>query len=180
MEKEIELLEETPTSNIEKIATTTIKKVGIPLAIIIEIAFLSLAIVSYKLNQDLEKLSEEVARSEDVLSQMGETRETLTKTQQKLRTIASAKELFCYPCAIRKIEELTTSLSRMEDVLITDGEVQLSAEAPPGPNFAYFISGLLEEESIKEVVLTSGRLNKEGVFTFTINLVFIRDVLENE
>jgi hypothetical protein len=180
MEKEIELLEEAPPSKIRKIATTTTRKVGIPLAIIIQIIFLVLAYLSYQLNQDLRELSEEVAEYERTLSQMEDTKEVLGKTQDKLEVIADVKEGFCYPCAIKKLEELAAPLSKIDDASIEEEKIVLSAEAPPGPYFAQFVSTLIEEEVIKEAVLTAGRLCQKGFFSFTIELTLDESVLTKD
>lgn len=176
MEKKgIELLEKAPPSKLREAVASAAKAVGIPIAIGIQAIFLTFFGLYFKLNQDLTVLSASVAEKEKVLAQAGELEVLLRKTQSKLDTIATVKEAFCYPCALKILEETTPALITFTTASLEGEKFSLAAETFHGPSFALFVANLLEEEAIKEVAITSGSLSGEGRFNFTLELLFSKE-----
>ncbi|PIS12540.1 hypothetical protein COT70_00305 [candidate division WWE3 bacterium CG09_land_8_20_14_0_10_47_33] len=182
MEKKgIELLEKAPPSKLKQTIVATTKKVGLPLAIAIQLIFLTLLGFYFKLNWDLNALSASIDEKETVLEQGKELETLFRRTQNKLETIAAVKEDFCYPCALKILGKITPALVNFNTVIIEGEKLSIVAETFHGPSLALFVANLLEEKAIKEVVITSGSLSEDGRFNFTMELWFNKaEVTQND
>lgn len=176
MEKKgIELLKKAPPSKLKKAAATITKVVGIPLIIGIQIIFLALIGFYFKLNRDLTALSASVAEKEAALTQAEELETLLRATQNKLKVIATVKEALCYPCVLETLEEITPALISFTTASLEEEKFSFAAETFHGPSFALFVANLLGEEAVKEAAITSGSLGEEGRFSFTMELLFSKE-----
>ncbi len=182
--KGIELISETPPTISEKAISVSMRYLGIPLIIGIQLVFLFLLGFHFKLNQDLVSLAAAVAEKEATLAQGQELEKDFRNTQAKLETITTVKEGLCYACVIQVLEKLTPPLVTITAAELTpsqtgaNGEFALAAETYHSPSLILFVANLLDEEAITKATFLSGNLGDNGRFTFTMELLFDQELVE--
>ncbi len=174
----IELLPKTPPSGRSRIIEFWGKTIGIPLIIVLQLLSLGMFAFRAKLETDLRNLYPSIEDKEEVVAQSLEFEEVFLDTQQRLNLIAKSKLELCYSCAIKKLEALAPSEVTLTQIKISGTAVEISAKTPKGISFAAFIANILEEDAIKEALLTSGNLNQDGEFLFALNLTLDKTKLQ--
>jgi len=179
----IELLPEVPPAVSEKVLAGLIKA-AVPIAVGVQLLFLLLLGLNLKLDQDLTTLAASVAEKEMALADGEELEDDFRSTQAKLETIAAVKDELCYSCVIQALEEITPPLVTVTTADLTadwshggNGRIALAAKTSHGQSFILFVTNLLNEEAIKEAAITSGNLNKEGYFIFSMELLFDKSLV---
>lgn len=171
MEKRgVELLPKIKPAGWEKTLTLWAEKGAIPFIATIQILFLLLLVLQLPLRFSLTTLSASVKEHETLLEYKGEAETLYRTTQIKLAKIAEVHETLCHSCALRKVEALVPTGISITSLTIEGEKFTLSAETYHGPLFASFLSKIIEEEAVKTAAITSGSLNEEGLFTFTLEL----------
>lgn len=173
----IELLSTSTPTGRGKVISFWARTAGIPLIIFLQLTFLTIFAFRVKLETDLKNLSMSLAEKEKVVAGGSSFEETFRNTQLKLDKIEQVRQELCYSCAIQKLDQI-----RPSEVVITnrhlEGErLEVTAETPQGTSFAAFVVNIFKERGIREAVLTSGVLNPDGNFAFTMELVLDKKAL---
>lgn len=168
--QEIELLPSPTATGRSELISFWARAAGIPLIIILQLAFLGIFAFRMKLGMDLQKLSGSIAEKEQVLAEASDFEQTFLKTQRKLEQIAEIQAELCVSCAIETLNKIKPAAVVLTTTNLEGEKLQLVAETPQGLTFATFVANILKEEGIREALITSGSLNREGDFVFTIEL----------
>lgn len=166
----VELLPKIKPTEWEKTLTFWAERGAISFIAVIQILFLLLLVLQLPLRLSLATLSASVKEHETLLDYASETETLYRTTQTKLAKIVEVRETLCHSCALKKVEALIPTGVSITSFTIEGEKFTLSAETYLGPLFASFLSKIIEEEAIKEAAITSGSLDEEGLFTFTIEL----------
>jgi len=175
--REIELLPTPPPTGRSKIVSFWARTIGIPLILGLQLAFLGVFAFRAKLEFDLRTLSSSVKEKEETLAESADFEETFRNAQLKLETIDEIGQKLCYSCTIRKLDEIKPAAVTLTNYSFENEKLSLIAETPPGIFFGSFVSNIIQEKGIKEAAVTSGSLNREGNFVFTMELVLDKDNL---
>ncbi len=166
----IELLPASPATGRSKVISFWARTAGILLIIFLQLAFLAIFAFRVKLETDLKKLSASLAEKEKVVAEASDFEETFRRTQLKLEKIAQVRQELCYSCTIQKLGEIKPAEIVITNLKLEGEKVEVVAETPPGTSFAVFVANIFKEKGILEAALTSGVLNQEGNFVFTLEL----------
>lgn len=167
----IELLPPPTPTGRSKLIAFWARTIGIPLIIGLQLLFLGLFAFRIGLERDLRLLAASVEEKEETLAEAAFSEESFREAQLRLETIERIKKGLCYSCAIKKVEELKPDEITLATILLEGGKLSFSAQTPKGTSFAAFAAEILDEEAIREASITSGILDQEGNFTFTMELV---------
>lgn len=173
----IELLPISPPTGRSKIVSFWARTIGIPLILGLQLVFLGAFAFRAKLELDLRVLSSSVKEKEQTLAASTDLEEIFRSTQLKLETIHEVKQKLCYSCTIRKLNEIKPAAVVLTSHSFENEKLSLTAETPPGVFFGSFVSNIVQEKGVQEAALTSGSLNREGNFIFTMELVLDKDNL---
>uniref|UniRef100_A0A831Z2U7 PilN domain-containing protein n=1 Tax=candidate division WWE3 bacterium TaxID=2053526 RepID=A0A831Z2U7_UNCKA len=166
----IELLPPVTPTGRGKLISLWARRAGIPLIIFFQLAFLTVLGFRLKLEADLQKLAASLVEKEKVVAEARSFEETFRRTQRKLEKIGQIRQELCYSCTIQKLNEIKPSEVTLTNLHLENEKLEVVAETPQGITFAIFADSIIREEWIREAVLTSGNLNREGNFVFTIEL----------
>ncbi len=166
----IELLSPSAPTGRSKIVSFWARTVGIPLILILQLAFLGILAFRVKLELDLHTLSASTGEKEAVLTESAEFENIFRKTQLKLETIEAAKQELCYSCTLQKLDVLKPPPVTITNLSLENEKLTITAETPQGTSFGTFAANIIEEDWIREAAVTSGSLNREGNFVFTMEL----------
>ncbi|HLD96585.1 MAG TPA: hypothetical protein VI794_02635 [Patescibacteria group bacterium] len=171
----IELLSPLTKTGKAKVISFWARTAGIPLIIILQLAFLGIFAFRAKLGMDLQKLALSVGEKEKVVADAADFEQTFRKTQRKLGQIALVRDGLCVSCAIETLNRIKPAAVVLNTLSLEGEKMQLIAETPQGLTFATFVANIIKEEGIREALITSGSLNREGNFVFTMELVLDKD-----
>ena len=174
----IELLPPLTKTGKAKVISFWARTAGIPLIIILQLTFLGVFAFRAKLGMDLLKLSTSVVEKEKIVADAADFEQTFRKTQRKLEQIAQVGNELCVSCAIETLNKIKPAAVVLNTLSLEGEKIQLIAETPQGLTFATFVANIIEEEGIREALITSGSLNREGNFVFTMELVMDKDKIK--
>lgn len=178
MEKQgIELLSKPAPSEKSTVISFWAKTVGVSLIIGLQLLFLGIFTFRIKLEADLRTLVASVEEKEAILSQSEEFERAFRNTQKRLDLIDKSQLELRYSHTVKKLKTLTPSGVTITSISLEKEALALSAETLKGTSFATFVAKILEEEAIQEASITSGNLDKEGKFAFTMELSLNKDKL---
>ncbi|OGC38247.1 hypothetical protein A2V54_03325 [candidate division WWE3 bacterium RBG_19FT_COMBO_53_11] len=166
----IELLSPTTSTGKSKLISFWARTIGIPLIIVLQLSFLGIFAFRAKLETDLRKLSASVAEKEKVVAEASDFEQTFLRTQRKLEQIRLVRKGLCVSCAIETLNRIKPPAVTLITVVFEGEKLQLIAETPQGLSFANFVANILKEEGVREALLTSGNLNRDGDFVFAMQL----------
>jgi len=175
--RRIELLSPSAPTGKTKLISFWARTAGIPLILFLQLAFLGIFAFRAKLETDLVKLSASVAEKEKVVAEARDFEQTFLRTQRKLEQIRLARKGLCVSCAIETLNKIKPAAVTFTAVILEGEKLQLIAETPQGLSFANFVANILKEEGIREALLTSGNLNRDGDFVFAMQLVLDKEKL---
>lgn len=178
--KEIELIPQAAPGGRGAVLSFWAKAVGIPLIAILQLLFLSVFAFRLKIELDLRSLAASVDEKEAILEQSADFETAFRDTQARLNLIAATEQEFCYSCAIQKINALTPIDVALTSVTLSAQTASVSAEAPQGIAFASFVANILEEDTVQEASITSGAIDQDGNFVFSLELTLDREKLKEE
>lgn len=178
MEKQgIELLSKPAPSEKSTVISFWAKTVGVSLIIGLQLLFLGIFTFRIKLEADLRTLAASVEEKEAILSQSEEFERAFRNTQKRLDLIDKSQLELRYSHTVKKLKTLTPSGVTITSISLEKEALALSAETLKGTSFTTFVAKILEEEAIQEASITSGNLDKEGKFAFTMELSLNKDKL---
>lgn len=178
MEKQgIELLSKPAPSEKSTVISFWAKTVGVSLIIGLQLLFLGIFTFRIKLEADLRTLVASVEEKEAILSQSEEFERAFRNTQKRLDLIDKSQLELRYSHTVKKLKTLTPSGVTITSISLEKEALALSAETLKGTSFTTFVAKILEEEAIQEASITSGNLDKEGKFAFTMELSLNKDKL---
>lgn len=173
--RRIELLSPSTPTGRAKLISFWARTVGIPLIIVLQLVFLGIFAMRVKLEADLRQLSASVADKERVVAEAHDFEQTFRHTQIKLDQVAKIRAELCVSCALETLNKIKPAEITFTTTRLEGEKFELIAETPKGLSFAAFVANILEEGGIREALLTSGSLNREGNFVFTMELVLDKD-----
>lgn len=166
----IELLSTSTPTGRGKVISFWARTAGIPLIIFLQLTFLTIFAFRVKLETDLKNLSISLTEKEKVVAEGSSFEETFRNTQLKLEKIAQVRQELCYSCAIQKLDQIKPSEVAITNRRLEGETLEVTAETPQGTSFAAFVVHIVKERGIREAILTSGVLNPDGNFAFTMEL----------
>ncbi|KRT67778.1 MAG: hypothetical protein XU08_C0001G0188 [candidate division WWE3 bacterium CSP1-7] len=174
----IELLPPLTKTGKAKVISFWARTAGIPLIIILQLTFLGIFSFRAKLGMDLLKLSTSVVEKEKIVADAADFEQTFRKTQRKLEQIAQVGNGLCVSCTIETLNKIKPAAVILNTLSLEGEKIQLIAETPQGLTFATFVTNIIKDEGIREALITSGSLNREGNFVFTMELVMDKDKIK--
>ena len=111
-----------------------------------------------------------MAEKEKVVAEASDFEQTFLRTQRKLEQIRLVRKGLCVSCAIETLNRIKPPAVTLITVVFEGEKLQLIAETPQGLSFANFVANILKEEGVREALLTSGNLNRDGDFVFAMQL----------
>ena len=174
----IELLPPLTKTGKVKVISFWARTAGIPLIIILQLTFLGIFSFRAKLGMDLLKLSTSVVEKEKIVADAADFEQTFRKTQRKLEQIAQVGNGLCVSCTIETLNKIKPAAVILNTLSLEGEKIQLIAETPQGLTFATFVTNIIKDEGIREALITSGSLNREGNFVFTMELVMDKDKIK--
>jgi len=131
-----------------------------------------------KLEADLHRLAASIADKEKVVAAASDFDQTFRRAQLKLEQVAEVRAELCVSCAFETLKRIQPAGIAFTSTRLEGEVLELTAETPRGAAFATFVANILKEEGIREALITSGALNRDGDFVFTMKLVLDKEKIQ--
>lgn len=174
----IELLPPSAPTGKARLISFWARTIGIPLIIFLQLVFIGIFGLRVKLEMDLRQLSASVAEKEKIVAAASDFEQTFRHAQLKLEQVERVRAGLCVSCAFEVLNKIKPAEITFNTTRLEGEKFELVAETPKGSSFANFVANVLKEDGIREALLTSGSLNREGNFVFTMEFVLDKDKIK--
>lgn len=148
--------------------TTTIGRVII---VGTQLVVLGAFLARFSLDRRLLDLSEKIKTKRAIITATSNIEENFRKTQDQLEAIKNIKSAQNqYSETLEEFAQRVPSSLTLEHLSLKDNTLALTAQAPSGEDFAWFLIRLFTWEDLSRTTLKSAKLSPQGGISFNLDL----------